>query len=157
LGGAKNFLININLNKMTTELLHCLIAGATGALIKEIVIDNTLTLPKCKDGKFFLGFIGSAIIGAFVGTVIDGSFVTSAMAGFTGLAAIENLILKKSPREEEKELNTEELIEKIALEEGVDQVLALRVAQAESGLNTKAINTNTDGTRDRGLYQINEK
>jgi xanthine/uracil/vitamin C permease (AzgA family) len=142
---------------MTSELLHCLIAGGTGAIIKEIVIDNSLTLPNLKDGKFFLGFLGSALIGAFVGTVIDGSFVTSMMAGFTGLAAIENLILKKTPNEPIKECSIETMIKSIAIQEGVDQVLALRVAQAESGLNSKAINTNTDGSKDRGLYQINDK
>lgn len=51
-------------------------------------------------------------------------------------------------------------IEKIILDHaeiyGVDAQMALAVARCESGFKTDAINTNKDGTRDIGLWQIND-
>lgn len=49
-----------------------------------------------------------------------------------------------------------ELIQKVARAEGVDPDLAVRVATCESGLNPYAVNKNTNGTTDRGLYQWND-
>lgn len=46
-------------------------------------------------------------------------------------------------------------IKKIALEYGVDGQLACNVAQCESGLDIRAVRTNTNKTKDRGLYQWN--
>jgi hypothetical protein len=45
----------------------------------------------------------------------------------------------------------------VAKDEGVDPDLALRVAKCESGFKINATNTNTDGSIDRGLFQINSK
>jgi len=138
---------------MLVEVLTLLAAGATGALIKEILEDNKIKLPSIAQGNLDLGFLGSTIIGAFVGYVIDGSFLTAAMAGFTGFSVIQNLVGKK----EKQGNDIETIIRTIAKDECVDPDLAVRVAKCESGLNPQATNTNADGSIDRGLYQINNK
>jgi len=51
----------------------------------------------------------------------------------------------------------EPFIREIAKEEGVDPSLAVRVAEAESTLQPMAVNVNTNGSIDRGLYQFNDK
>lgn len=40
---------------------------------------------------------------------------------------------------------------------GAESRIALAVAKAESGLNPKAINRNRDGSRDMGIFQINDR
>jgi hypothetical protein len=139
------------------EYILVALGGAVGALIKIIVKDNELILPKKINGKLSLGFLGAILLGAFVGYAIDGSFITAAMAGFTGFAVIENLVPLKSPEKIVIPEAIESIIRIIAGDECVDQDLAVAVAKCESSLNPKAINTNTDGSRDRGLFQINEK
>ena len=47
------------------------------------------------------------------------------------------------------------LITRIAKEEGVNEKELLAVIKCESGLNTKAVNVNKDGTIDYGLCQYN--
>jgi len=69
-----------------------LLAGAFGAVVKDCVYDNKLTLPRVEDGALVLGFVGGAIIGALAGLVIDGSLTTAALAGYTGKSVIESLI-----------------------------------------------------------------
>lgn len=157
---------------MTESILFLFLAGAIGALIKEIWEDDGLILPKIKNGKLQLGFIGSALIGGFVGYIVDGSYITAALAGFVGLSAITKLIPDKFEKRGGKIL--EDLKEKIGIETTtkekiagliryeaekaeVDPELAVAVAKAESNLSPTAINKNTDGSRDRGLFQINEK
>lgn len=58
---------------------------------------------------------------------------------------------------ESTNLTTEETIRKIAKEEGVDPELAVKVARCESSLNPTALNMNATGSRDRGIFQINDK
>jgi len=77
------------------EIVYFFIAGAIGALIKDIVVDGLLELPKKVDGKFALGFLGGMFVGGFAGWAVDGTLLTAALAGFTGQAVIENLLLKK--------------------------------------------------------------
>lgn len=77
------------------EILFLFLAGAFGALVKDVVVDNRIVLPQKINSTLALGFIGSMIIGAFVGWAIDGSLITATLAGFAGLSAIENLLLKK--------------------------------------------------------------
>ena len=52
-----------------------------------------------------------------------------------------------------------DLITRIAIEERVDATLACKVAEAESGLNPRAILRNKDlhKSTDRGLFQFNSK
>ena len=152
----KELLIQIIVNNWYVAIMP-IMGGILGAIVKDILEDNTLTLPKRINGTLFLGFIGGALIGGFAGYAIDGSFITAAMAGFTGKSIIGNL-MQKTPQTKTAEGQTvEEMIKIIAREEGVDPELTVRVAKAESDLNTKAINTNTDGSRDRGIFQINSK
>jgi len=73
------------------EDLIIILAGAAGALVKDIVQDGSLVLPEKKDGKIVLGFIGGLLIGAFVGYVVDGQPLTAAMGGFTGSSLLAKL------------------------------------------------------------------
>lgn len=154
------------------------LAGAAGALCKEIIIDNKLTLPKKVNGELCLGFIGSIIIGGFAGYLIDHNPAMAFMSGYTGFSVIANFIEKTQAKGIENtpttpeiktvetgptevrnlpnKESTEEMIRRIATEEKVDQELAVNVARCESGFNPKAININTTGSKDRGLYQIND-
>ena len=72
--------------------LQLILAGAVGALAKDIVSDGCVQLPFLKDGKWFLGFFGGIIIGAFVGFVVDHSPLTAGLAGYVGVSAITHLL-----------------------------------------------------------------
>jgi len=133
------------------------LAGAGGALIKDILEEGGIKMPTFKEGTLYLGFIGGLLIGAFAGYAIDGSYLTAAMGGFSGSSVIQALMVKKTNETEKIEETTEQLIRRIAKEEIVDPDLAVRVAKCESTLNPNATNTNTDGSIDRGLFQINSK
>ncbi len=141
---------------MEYSFLILITLGAAGALIKDILQDNKIKLPKFADNEIALGSIGGMAIGAATGYLIDGNPATAFLAGYAGTGLIESLLIKKDEAFNGTK-TTEEIIRKIAKEEGVDPELTVRVAKCESNLNYKAINTNTDGSRDRGLFQINEK
>lgn len=49
------------------------------------------------------------------------------------------------------------MIRKIALEMHVDPELAVKVAKCESNLNPMAVNENINSSKDRGLFQWNDK
>lgn len=142
---------------MTQEILTLFLAGAIGALAKDILEDGGLQMPFKKDGIFYVGFIGAMIIGGFVGYVVDGGLLEAGLAGFTGYAAIGAMIGKKKNKDPESTASIETMIRFVCKSEGVDAELALKVAKCESALNPKATNTNTDGSIDRGLFQINSK
>jgi hypothetical protein len=72
------------------------------------------------------------------------------------IALYQELIKKLSGKKGPGEETIEEMIRRIAAEEGVDPDLAVRVALCESGLDPKAKHLNPDGTIDRGLYQWND-
>lgn len=78
------------------SLLYCSLAGAVGALVKDVVVDNKIQLPEKPNGQILLGSVGGMIIGAFVGYVIDQSILMALLSGFVGLTAIENLLPKKT-------------------------------------------------------------
>jgi hypothetical protein len=137
--------------------LFLFLAGALGALAKDILQDNELKLPKKINGSFSLGFLGGMVTGGIAGYFVDGSMTTAFLAGYAGTAVIQNLLLKNSGVSVPAAEITGSMIRKIAIREGVDPDLAVKVAKCESNLNWAAINTNTDGSRDRGLYQINNK
>lgn len=139
------------------SFLYLFLAGAIGALVKEIIEDNKLTLPKKINGEFSLGFLGSCFIGGIAGYLVDGNPVTAALAGYAGKSIIENFLSKKNSIKVPYQNLNEALIRKIAKEEGVDPELAVAVANCESNLDHSAVNTNKDGSRDRGLFQINSK
>jgi len=142
---------------MEIYFLTLFIAGALGALAKDILKDDCLKLPKKVDNSLSLGFLGGMITGGFAGYFIDGSFTTAFLAGYTGSAILSNLVAPVV-FEPEADQTIEEIIRMTAKEEGVDPDLVVRVAKCEnSKLDPKAVNTNTNGSRDRGLFQINEK
>jgi len=76
------------------EMLILFLAGAFGALVKDVLKDNKLMLPKVEDGALVLGFIGGMVIGGFAGYIVDGSLLTACMGGFVGYQVIESLIPK---------------------------------------------------------------
>lgn len=53
-------------------------------------------------------------------------------------------------------IGIEGVIRRICREKGVDEELAVRVARCESGLKPNAVNINTTGSKDRGLFQWND-
>jgi hypothetical protein len=150
------------------EILLSAGMGILGAITKEIIVDNKLVLPKNVNGELCLGFLGGIIIGGLAGYAVDGNPITAFLGGYSGKSIIEALVTKNgiakvlgSTGEPANTATTGEdvatMIRRIATEEKVDPELAFRVAKCESNLNPKAIGTNTDGSRDRGLYQINDK
>ena len=142
---------------MEISLIFLFIAGALGALAKDILEDNALKLPKKENGNLVLGSLGGMITGGMAGYFIDGNPTTAFLAGYAGTAVIENLLNRGGGVSVPQDGTTESLIRKIAKEECVDPDLVVRVARCESGLNRKAENINTDGSKDRGLFQINSR
>lgn len=139
------------------EILYLLGIGALGALVKEIIEDNKISLPKFCNGEMSLGIIGGLIIGGVAGYFVDGNPITAFLAGYAGKSMIENLVATNGGKQTTSQNTIIETIKKIAVEEGVDPELAVRVAKCESSLTPTAKNTNADGSIDRGLFQINSK
>lgn len=133
------------------------IAGAAGALIKDILADGCLELPKIKEGKLGLGFLGGLMVGGAAGYYIDGSLITAAMAGLSANVIIQGLVDGIKPTTPSKKETIQELIIRICVEEKVDPLLGLKVAECESSFNPTARNTSITGNIDRGLYQISTK
>ncbi len=77
------------------SLLYFFLFGMAGALIKDIVKDGSIQLPRVEDRKLYLGFVGSALVGGSVGALIDGSFTIAFLSGYVGYSIIENLLAKK--------------------------------------------------------------
>ena len=69
-----------------------LLAGALGAIAKDVVQDNKLVLPKFKDGDLLLGCVGGMIVGAFVGLAVDNNPLTACLGGYVGVSAIQHLL-----------------------------------------------------------------
>jgi hypothetical protein len=74
------------------EVAGLLLAGALGALVKDVVQDGKLSLPKFKEGDLILGCLGGMLIGAFVGFAVDHSLLTAALSGYVGTSAIKHLL-----------------------------------------------------------------
>lgn len=55
----------------------------------------------------------------------------------------------------ESELSIEQKIRRASREAGIDEETAVRIAFAESSFNCSATNKNTNGSNDKGLFQIN--
>ncbi len=68
------------------------VAGSIGALVREIVRGNGLSLPRVSENVFYLGFMSGMIIGAFVGMLVDNNFLTSLLSGYVGTSAINHLL-----------------------------------------------------------------
>lgn len=69
-----------------------LLAGALGALTKDVLKDNKLSIPHIKDGFLYLGCIGGIILGAMAGYLVDNDPVTAFLGGYAGSEIIKNLV-----------------------------------------------------------------
>lgn len=76
------------------EFLILAVAGGLGALIKDVVKDNKLILPKLKDGTILLGCLGGVVIGAVVGYLVDQNVTTAFFSGYAGSQMLESLVPK---------------------------------------------------------------
>ncbi len=139
------------------EHLIYFIAGGLGSLMKDIVNDGRLVLPKKINGDLLLGFLGGMVVGGVAGIAVDNSPITAFFVGYAGTQSIENLLNKKNEKKPKNKNEVEAIIRSVANEIGVDPDLAVRVATCESGLNPTALHVNAKGTRDRGVFQINDK
>jgi murein DD-endopeptidase MepM/ murein hydrolase activator NlpD len=113
----------VNESIQTVVLLICM--GGLGALTKEILVDNKLTMPKILNGEVFLGFIGSMIIGAIVGYLVDHSPITAFFSGYAGFSTLGALMAKSAeqsisfaPESQEIATNKEKTTEQITKKEG---------------------------------------
>jgi len=138
-------------------LLIFFLVGAAGALAKDIIEDGKITLPRKVNNSLILGSLGGIIIGGTAGVIADNNLITAFATGYAGTSAIQNILSTTKPKKEHTKKTITEIIREIANKKKVSPNLAVRVAQCESGLNPEAVNVNTDGSRDRGLYQINDK
>jgi len=139
------------------SVISIFLAGFLGAIVKEILDDNSLEMPKKVDGKICLGSFGGFLVGGITGYLVDGSPLTAFTAGYAGTGLITSLMAEKKTVGLDPKVFIRALIRAEARKQGVPEDLAVKVAECESSLNPAAINTNKDGSRDRGLYQINEK
>jgi len=73
------------------EMFFLAVAGAAGALVKDVVKDNRLIFPSFKDGSILLGFIGGMITGAAVGYLVDQNPTTAFMSGYAGSQILTEL------------------------------------------------------------------
>lgn len=74
--------------------IYLFLAGMAGAIVKDVLADNKLVLPKFQDGCIVLGFLGGAVIGGFAGSFVDGSIETAFLGGLAGRQIIESLLPK---------------------------------------------------------------
>ena len=141
---------------MEVIILDILI-GMAGALAKMIIEDGGIIIPNFKDGKLYVGGVGGVIVGAMAGAIANNDGITTFLAGYAGTSLIQYLVASKGQNITDVCSTTEQKIRTAASKAGIDPNLAVKVAQCESGLNPLAVNINTDGSIDRGLYQINSK
>ena len=77
------------------DVCFLVLAGAAGALIKDVVKDNKLILPKFQEGCVVLGFVGGIIIGAAVGYLVDQNPTTAFLGGYAGSQMLTTLVPKE--------------------------------------------------------------
>lgn len=78
------------------NVIWLFVVGAIGALVKDIVTDNKIQLPKKTNSEILLGTLGAMIIGGFVGWAVDQSLLVAGLSGFVGITAIEHLLPKRT-------------------------------------------------------------
>lgn len=76
------------------EVLGLALAGGIGAIVKDVVKDNKIQMPKYKDGSVVLGCLGGIIIGMCVGYLVDQNPTTAFFSGYAGTQMLESLVLK---------------------------------------------------------------
>lgn len=80
------------------EICLLILAGAIGAFVKDVVVDNKLTLPKYDNGSIALGFLGGVIIGASVGYLVDQNPTTAFFSGYAGSQILESLVISNKKK-----------------------------------------------------------
>jgi len=99
-------------------------------------------------GGFALKFFGAD---GLVGTLL-----MAVSAYYFGAETLtKNDVIK--PPDKIEEGGVAGLIERVANDYGIDSDLAVKVAECESALDSKATNINDSGSVDRGLFQWNDK
>lgn len=79
------------------EILKFFACGALGSLVKDILEDGKIVLPRKKGAEIILGSIGGMIIGGFIGYVIDGRPISASLGGYVGHSILKNLVLQQFP------------------------------------------------------------
>lgn len=100
--------------------------------------------------------IGGLILKFFGIDGVVGTILTMIVLFYFGKKEIIDKIKSKTLHEAKSE-TVEQIVRRVAKEEGVDPDLAVRVAKCESGLNPGVTHTNPQGSIDRGLFQINDR
>jgi ABC-type xylose transport system permease subunit len=91
---------------LATDWAILFICGAFGAIIKDILKDNKISIPFVKGKQIYLGCVGGIIIGGFAGYFVDNDPVTAFLGGYAGSQIIQGLVIStaKTKAEKEKEL-----------------------------------------------------
>jgi hypothetical protein len=142
---------------MEIQLLYFFLFGALGGIAKDIFQDGKIVLPRIKDGDLYVGFLGGLIIGGVVGMIADSTWLNAFTVAFMGTSVLEALTTKNSIAAIPKPATIAGIIRATATQCGGDPDLAERVAKCESNFVANARNINTDGSIDRGVFQINNK
>lgn len=77
------------------EFYYFILAGGAGSLVKDILIDNKIILPKFSDGCILLGFLGGVLIGGAVGYLVDQNPTTAFFSGYAGSQMLTSLVPAK--------------------------------------------------------------
>lgn len=85
-----------------------------------------------------------------------GLLLTSIVFFYFGDRTIIAPLIEKAVEKKEA-LPVEQIIRDEAVKQGVDPDLAVRVARCESALDPTAVHINKDGSKDRGVFQWNDK
>lgn len=105
-----------------------------------------------------------AVVTLLCGTILRGLKIDGVVGGmltvvaffYFGKREVWDKVKEKKSLEVERE-TVEDIIKRVAKEEGVNVTKAVRVAKCESGLDPKAVNVNKNGSKDRGVFQWNDK
>ena len=78
--------------------------GAGGAIVKDILKDNKVILPKINNGSLYLGCVGGIILGAIAGYLVDNDPVTAFLGGYAGSQILQGLVNSKTFTQKKNEL-----------------------------------------------------
>lgn len=99
---------------------------------------------------------GGLVLRGFGIDGLVGTILTMIVVFYFGKKEVVDRIRERKLPEAKAE-KVEQIVRRVAIAEGIDPDLALRVAGCESGFNPAVQHLNSDGSVDRGLYQINSK
>lgn len=103
-----------------------------------------------------LALIGGLILKFFGADGIVNMMIAAVVTAYFGKRVVVDEVIKSLPQKG-KFKSVKDRVREVAKNMGVDPDLAIRVAQCESGMDPSAVNRNTDGSLDRGLFQWNDK